>query len=463
MLANFIRRPEQRASPPSQGQIGWAEYLHLYETFGFNGVSYMVPSGSMAQVTALQSIRNPVVLRAIIIRASVFSEIRFQFQNLNGGRAAKDLFGTPALAILEHPFPYGGTGDLLGRMEIDVSMYGNSYWYRSQPNQLTWLDPTRMRILTGDANGPGGNRVGSTLLAYQAVDAKGHTLETFLPDEIIHYRPIPDPDHAFRGLSWLSSLLQDVTTDQDIMDFKRAFLRNSATPNVAIELPEDMSQEALNNFRDRVESTHTGPQAAFKTIYMTGGAAIKSVGSNWSDMELFATQSYGDTRLAVASGVPASLLGIAEGLKGSTLNAGNYTAVRRSFADVTMRPLWRMACAAIEVVVQPPNSGSRLWYDDRDVAFLSADMQDLATARASDASTILSLVNSGFDPASVVEAVTTNDFSALEPIADLTSVQLQPLPDPNAPKPPAIPPPSPTLKLVAPDTAPAADNEDTTP
>lgn len=425
MLANLIRRPSQELrTPPTPGQIGWAEYLHLYETFGFNGVSYMVPSGSMAQVTALQSIRNPIILACIMIRASCFSEIRFAFQNYANGRAARDLFGTPALQILEHPWPGGSTGDLLGRMEVDASMYGNSYWYHGGQT-LTWLDPTRIRIVTGDAEGPSGVKVGSKLLGYQSIDTRGKVLEAFLPDEIIHYRPLPDPDMAFRGLSWLSALLGEVTQDQDISDFKRSFLRNSATPNLVVTAPEDISEQGLVKLMEKVESRHTGPQSAFKTIYVSAGTDIKSVQSSWADMELFATQSYGDTRLAVAAGVPASLLGIAEGLKGSALNSGNYSAVRRRFSDITIRPLWRMACAAIEVVVPPPHSGTRLWYDDRDVLFVQADLQDAAAVRSADAATIVALTQVGFDPQSVVEAVVTGDFSALE-TTDLISVQLQP-------------------------------------
>jgi len=463
-LANLIRRSPVRASPPTPGQIGWAEYLHLWESFGFNGVNYMVPSGSIAQITALQALRNPILLRCIIMRAAVFSEVRFQFQNTSG-RASKNLFGTPALQILEHPWPGASTGDLLGRMEVDVSMYGNSYWYQSKPNTLTWLDPTKMRIFTGDAQGPSGAAAGQFLMGYQSVDEKGRVLETFLPNEVIHYRPIPDPDHPFRGLSWLAALLADITTDQYVGDFMRGFLLNSATPNLVVTLPEEMDADAFAEFRNKVEAGHTGPQSAFKTLYVSGGADVKSIGSNWNDMQLYQTRSYGEARLCAAAGVPPSLVGIVEGLKGSSLNAGNYTATRRSFADITIRPLWRMACAAIEQLVPAPNSGSRLWYDDRDVAFLQADATDAADVRQKDASTILSLVNSGFDPDSVKQAVTTNDFTQLQAIPDLTSVQLQPLPDPDAPKP--VAPPAPTLKLVAPDKAtPAAaapDNEDTKP
>ena len=429
------------------GQMGWPDYQQLFTNFTYAGIGYQVPAGSLSQITALQGIRNPIVLACIFLRCSCFGEVRIQFQRLNSGRAARDLFGTQALDILEHPYIGAGTGELLSRMELDNAMYGNSYWWPSDPQTLTWLDPTRMKIVTGDVLGPEGGKVGQKLLGYQVVNKAGKATETFLPKDILHYKPMPDPDHPFRGLSWMSSLLGEISTDQDISDFKRGFLRNSATPNLVFTLPANISKDNLDAFRDKVESSHTGPGAAFKTLYVNSGVDVKTVGANWSDMELFATQSYGDTRLAVASGVPASMLGIAEGLKGSALNAGNYAAVRRKFADTVIRPLWERACNAFEVIVPPP-PGTRLWYDDRDSAFLQVDLADAATVRQLDAATMASLVTAGWDRDSVVTAITTNDFAALEADPNAISVQLQPATQP--------------LGIAAPQTPPDdnADNED---
>lgn len=424
MLGSLIPRRSQPA-------LSWPDYQSLFEMFGFNGVQYMQPSGTLTQLTALQSIRNPIVLQCIIMRASCFAEISFQYQD----KATGKLYGNQGLAILEEPFPGGSTGDLLARMELDASMYGNSYWWKSAPDTLTWLDPTKMKIITGSVKGPeSGQKVGEILLGYQTQDKRGQPEETFLRGEIAHYRPMPDPDHPFRGLSWLSALLPDVSTDQDITDFKRGFLRNSATPNLIVQHQRELSDDAFKAFKERMEAGHTGASQAFKTLYLGPGADVKTVGSNWSDMELFATQSYGDTRLCVAAGVPASLVGIAEGLKGSALNAGNYTATRRRFADITVRPLWRMGCSALKVLAPPPK-GSRLWYSDRGVQFLQADLQDAAAVRTADAATVSSLINAGFDPDSVVLAVTTGDFSGLKH-SGLISVQLQPTPKPgDAPTP----------------------------
>lgn len=423
MFGSLLRqKPADRAQV---GQMSWPDYMRLWEQFGFGGVNYMVPAGALEKITALQAIRDPIVLSCMVIRAMTFSEVRFSFQRLGSGRAARDLFGTQDLQILEAPWPGGSTGELLARAEFDVSRYGNSYWWKSPEGLLVWQDPTKMKILTGDVEGPSGKKAGSRLLAYQTQDTVGQPEETFLPNELVHYRPVPDPEHPFRGLSWLSGLMPDISSDIDITDYKRGFLQNAAVPSLVVQFTGNMSQDAFNAFRDKMEASHTGPQSAFKTLYLGAGADVKTVGSNWSEMELATTQAHGEVRIAAAAGVYPAIVGIAEGLKGSALNTGNYAAVRRRFSDITMRPLWRSACAAFSTAVSTP-SGSRLWYDDRDVMFLQADLGDAAKTRQADAATITALCNAGFDPDTVVEAVSTGDWSGLEHLGVL-SVQLQPI------------------------------------
>jgi hypothetical protein len=58
---------------------------------------------------------NGVVFACMAARQLLFSEARFQFRQLRGGRPG-DLFGSPELAILETPWTNGTTGDLLTRM-----------------------------------------------------------------------------------------------------------------------------------------------------------------------------------------------------------------------------------------------------------------------------------------------------------------------------------------------------------
>ena len=420
MLARLIgSRTEERASA-----LSWPDYLRLVEQFGFNGAQYVVPGGNLDNLTALQGQRNPIVAACISVRMMVFSEVRFAFQRYSAGRPG-DFYGTPALGILERPWKSASTGDLLARMEVDASLYGNSYWV-IRNNELVRLDPTRIVIATTDVIDPvNGNAFGQRLVGYAFTDANGKELSFFLPDEIAHYRPLADATHPFRGVSWLSSVLSDVTADQEMTSFKHGFLRNAATPNLVVKFEPGVSEEAFKKFKERLDNNHTSSANAFKTLYLGSGADVQVVGSNLNQLNFQSVQGAGETRIAAASGVPASIVGISEGLAGSALNAGNYQAARRRFSDGTMRPLWRAAAAALQTIVPPPDGGSRLWFDDRDVSFLQEDVMDTAQVQSIEATTIESLIRSGFVPESAVNAVVTGDYTVLEHTG-LNSVQLQP-------------------------------------
>ena len=405
----------------------------------------------------MQAQRNPIVWACISVRLLVFSEVRFAFQQWQAGRPG-NRFGTQELQILETPWPQATTGDLLARMEVDASMYGNSYWVRDG-DQLVRLDPTRVAIATSDAiDQTTGHAYGKRLLGYFLNDEKGRLVATFLPDEVAHYRPIPDPAHEFRGATWLNALLPDVIADLDLTDYKHAFLQNAATPNLVVQFTDKVSQEAFNAFRDKMESAHTGPQSSFKTLYVGAGVDVKTVGSNFADLAMNAVQSAGETRIAAAAGVPPGIVGLSEALKGSTLNAGNYAATRRRFSDGTMRPLWRSAAGALSTLIKVPG-GSRLWYEERDVMFLQEDVTDAATIREANAKTILTLVQAGYKPETVVKAVETGDMNVLEHTG-LVSVQLQP---PGRPLQPGdVQQPDPTL-ANDPSSTPVADTEPAAP
>jgi hypothetical protein len=128
-----------------------------------------------------------------------------------------------------------------------------------------------------------------------------------------------------------------------------------------------------------------------------------------------------NTRIAAAGGVPPVIVGLSEGLEAATY--ANYGQARRRFADGTMRPLWGKFAGAMSRIVPPP-SGSRLWYDARDVSFLQEDEKDEADINAVKAQAIRTLVDGGFTPESAVAAIDSGDVSRLKH-TNLYSVQLQ--------------------------------------
>ena len=145
-----------------------------------------------------------------------------------------------------------------------------------------------------------------------------------------------------------------------------------------------------------------------------------------------------NTRIAAAAGVPPIVVGLSEGLQGSSLNAGNFQAAMRRFADLTGRSLWQDAAGALSSILTVPGRGeNRLWYDDRYIPALKDDIKDAAEVQAKQAQAIRQYVDAGFEPGSVVDAINAGDLKRLKH-SGLYSVQLQ-LPVPEQPEPAAIP------------------------
>ena len=404
------------------------QYARLWETMRYGGNSYTV-SGSAGMAASGAYSGNGVVFAVTDARVKHFSEVRFKWQRLENGRPT-DLWGDARLGLLERPAPGMHTGDLLACMELDVTLYGNSYWVVVD-RQLVRLNPENVAIVLEDVT-VDGQPVGKRVLAYTYRDTPGAEGVMFPPAQVCHYRPSPAPG-GFAGQSWLSAVLPDVNADDRMTAYKEAFVKNGAVPGLVVSFDATVTQDQFDTFMAVMDRAHAGPWNAGKTLYLAGGADVKTVGSDLSQLDFRAAQGAGETRIAAAGGVPAVIVGISEGLAGSALNAGNYSQSRRRFADGTLRPLWRSAAGALETLLPPP-SGSRLWYDDRDIPFLQEDVQDDAEIKSRLALTMESMIRAGYEPTTVIDAVTSGDFTKLQHTG-LYSVQLQP---PNTA--PAVPP-----------------------
>lgn len=373
---------------------------------------------------------NGIVSAVELVRVLVFSEARFQFQALRNGRPG-DLFANASLGMLERPWPGGTTGDLLARMILDADMAGNFYGtvldgeiVRLRPDWVEIILEARTadRGLESGAVTVGARRAG--YMYWEGGKQAGGKPALFLPNEVAHFAPYPDPMATYRGMSWLTPVVREVMADTSATKHKLKFFENAATPNLAVSLKDTVTPEQFEKFVDKMDEQHKSVENAYKTLYTAGGADVTVIGADMKQLDFKATQGAGETRIAAAAGVHPVIVGLSEGMAGSSLNAGNFGAARRRFADGTMRPLWRNAAGSLETLVRPPAS-ARLWYDDRDIGFLREDAMDSAQILKEKLLGIESAIRGGYKPDSAVAAVAADDITLLEHTG-LYSVQLQP-------------------------------------
>lgn len=442
----LIDRVRPSAAEPAPQRFGLANLLeqinYLGQTYPL-GLQQTYTSGDVEEpdqtfssmVTHAYKQHGPV-FACVLARGSLFSEARFLWQRLANGRPG-DLFGTDSLRMLERPWPNGTTGELLWRAEQSVSLAGNCYLWIAN-GRFYVLRPDWVHIILGsrmDADHPD-EAIDTEVIGYMYKPPNG-TAIALNPDEVIHWSPIPDPLANYRGMSWLAPIIREVTADKAAVIHKEKFFENGATVNLVVLPDASISFDEFKAFKDDFTDDYAGAANAYKTLFLGGGSNVETVGSSMKDMDYSALQGVSETRTAAAANVPPIIAGFSEGLASATYS--NYGMARRKFGDHFARPQWRSFAAAIEPALTRPSGGGgvRLWYDDRDIAFLREDQGDEATIRGTDAATVRTLVEAGFSPDAAVAYVQAGNLNELVGNhSGLTSVQLVP-PGGNTPELPA--------------------------
>lgn len=375
-----------------------------------------------------------VVFALMLTRQLLFSEACFTFRTYSDEGRPGDYVTGPGLRPLEQPWPNGQTSDLLARAIQDVDLAGNFYG-RRVPGGIQRLRPDWVTIVLGDTG------VGKVIAGYlyeEGGRAAGKDPVPLDASEVAHWAPTPDPSAWFRGMSWLLPIIREIEGDLAATSHYGAFYQNGATPNFAVQMDPSIDQETTKQWIELFRESTEGVANAYKTMYLGGGANVVPLGATLRQLDFTSTQAHQETRMCAAARVPPVLAGLSEGLDSATYS--NYQQARRVFADGTMRPLWRSLCSALATIItEPPQA--KLWYDDRDVPWLAEDQTNVAETQEKKATAMQLLVNAGYDPESVVEAIENNDLSYLEH-SGMVSVQLHdPSATPPTPSPPAQMPP----------------------
>jgi phage portal protein BeeE len=355
----------------------------------------------------------------------VLSQARFTFRN----RSTRKTFSNTKLAPLERPWTGATTGELIARNEWHAGVAGNAYTVR-QRDRLRVVRPDWVAILYGSHQEPedAAHALDGELIGYVYQNGglwsdRGNPT-TLLPEDVSHWSPIPDPESAGVGMSWITPAIRDMQKDRLSAEHTIRFFEGGATPNLVVKGLTATTKEQFDALVDMMEGSHAGIANAYRTMYLTAGADATVVGSNLADLDLKNVQGAAETRIASLSRVHPVILGIAEGLAGSSLNAGNFGMARRIWADTWIYPTLQDLAASLGTIIDVPRDGE-LWFDTGDIPLLREDGLDAAEIAFRRSSAIRQLTDAGYTWETAVQAVVTGDMTVLRH-SGLYSVQLQP-------------------------------------
>lgn len=371
--------------------------------------------------------QSPVVFGLIQNRAQLFSEPRFQWIERVDGRPG-DMFGTRELEIIEKPWPGGTTRDLLKIAEAHNATAGNFFAAR-RSGQLRVMRPDWTELIIGTQSSvDSGDSLDACALDAEVLGyayweggyGGGRDPIILAPSDVVHYKPTPDPVVPWRGCAWLGPIIEELCADQELTQHKRKYLQGGATPNLGMVLdPQKLNIKTPDDFEEWVKkfeelrNLRSGGNP-YKIMFTVGGADPKVLGANLDQIDFSKVQGSGEVRMAVAAMVHPSIVAIEAGLEGSALNAGNFEAAFRQFANGTMRPLWGAMAAAFQTILRPPRENVELTFDDRDVPALQEDEKKRADTEFVQVQMMNALIREGWTPESSKDAVLTHDFTRLE-------------------------------------------------
>jgi hypothetical protein len=218
---------------PSQFQFGGASYPFGLNTLYANNRIQEISQTLPGYLHALR--QSPPAFAAQMVRALVLSQVRFTFRNLPSSPTPRRTFGNRDLAPLERPWKNATTGELVSRMEWHAGVAGNAYVHR-QTDRLRVLRPDWVMLVYGSQQEPddAAHALDGELLGYAYCNlgfTSGNKPQTLLPADVAHWSPIPDPEAAGIGMSWITPAVREIQGDLAATEHKLQYtvLRNRST------------------------------------------------------------------------------------------------------------------------------------------------------------------------------------------------------------------------------------------
>lgn len=389
----------------------------MYSEQNYTGAEYapgFASSGNGKEASPLGIVRqaraavrdNGVVFAVQSVRQALFAEARFIFQSMQDDHT----FGDQSLSLLEHPWPNADSGELLARLCLGGSL-GNGYIRKAVPEGagdpvLVEMRQEDVTILSQELHDDLG-RTWKQPVGYLEDMGPGREPQIYTTAEVAHFSPVPDPFARWRGMSYLTPILGEVRTDQQLTKYKTFHLENGAMPGLVVKYTTKLTTKTVDILRRRLKARYGGPDNAGNVLVLDEGADLSVAGSTLEQLQADAVTKAGERRVCAAGG-PGMLVicGFEE---------GDYTAAVRRLADLWARPWWRMACASLEHLV--PTSANvadvRLWYNVGGIAALREGELARGQAFLVNVQGIASAVAAGYSRETSVLAAAANDVAVL--------------------------------------------------
>lgn len=281
------------------------------------------------------------------------------------------------------------TGETFWVLNRELTTFPTSMWY-VRPDRMEPVPDPDDFLLGWIYTGPNGEQI------------------PLKCDEVI-LEKLPNPLDSFRGSGPVASILSNIEQQKYATDYQRNLFINGADPGGVIQVPEQLSEPEFDELVERWRESHQGVARAGRVGILENGATWIPSGQTNKDLEYGALRLANRDEIREAWRMHQAMLGTATDVNRANAQTAEEVFVgwqtlprlerRRDTLNCKLLPMFGSTGQGVEFDFEDPSPDNR-----------EADNAEL-TAKATAAAT---LVNAGFDPADVLEAVGLPDMGVVE-------------------------------------------------
>lgn len=292
-----------------------------------------------------------------------------------------EVFDHPLIKILNNPNPMMSRGQLWSTVVMDLKLAGNAYLLKARyqggildgaVGELWRLRPDRVRVRVENGQFTGYDYI------------VGQDKQFFPREDIIHFKT-RNPFDDYYGMPPLMAFSQRIDIDNYMRGFLKTFFERGGTgPGSVLAIDGDMAGDDKDETRERFERQFGGNGGWHRMLILDNAKNVTwtQLGLNRGLRDALPKEidAVNEARLAMAFGIPGSILGLLIGYESSSY--ANKRQDWQTLWDITMTPLLSDLDDVLNLSLVPEFSGiDEVMFDLSDIRALQED-EDKMHARA---------------------------------------------------------------------------------
>ena len=310
-----------------------------------------------------------------------------------------------ALTVLTKPNPFYSRFGLFELSQMYMELTGECFWVvdrdprSSIPLGLWPVRPDRMDEVPDPVR---------YLKGWVYTSPDGMERVPLLPQDVIQVK-YPNPLNPYRGLGPVQAVLVDIDAAKYSAEWNRNFFLNSAQPGGVLQVDHRLSDDEWNELTNRWRESHRGVSRAHRVAVLEAGVTWVPNEIHMKDMDFANLRNVSRDLIREAWGVHKIMLGNSD-----DVNRANAQTGEEVFSNWSVAPrLDRWKDALNEQFL--PLFGSTADGVEWDYIYPLPQNREQDNAELTAKSgAVLSLVQAGYDPHSVLEVVGLPDMDVAE-------------------------------------------------